>query len=59
MSLHLQCRTQDEIAKAVGLSQDRIAQVLREIADLQSDKTTRSEGCGDSRPMAPVAEEGV
>ncbi len=35
MSLHLQCRTQDEIAKAVGLSQDRIAQVLREIADLQ------------------------
>lgn len=35
MSLHLQCRTQDEIAKAVGVSQVRVNEVLSEIADLQ------------------------
>ncbi len=35
MKLHLQCRTQDEIAKAVGVSQVRVNEVLSEIADLQ------------------------
>lgn len=35
MKLHLQCRTQDEIAKAVGMTQRGVGEVLEEIANLQ------------------------
>jgi hypothetical protein len=35
MKLHLQCRTQEEIGEAVGMTQQAVDKVLQQIANLQ------------------------